>query len=126
MSGNTSRANTIETPAHRGRKQRTGEPVPIFGSGLISRVHTRVHGRVRFSVATLYRSERVKHRLERGLRQIAGIKSVQANVLTGKLLVVFAQEKSADEIAVLVLRVSAIIRPQYAIYIKKYDLASIH
>jgi voltage-gated potassium channel len=55
-------------------------------------------------VATLYRSERVKHRLEAGLRQIAGITSVKGNVLTGSLLVVFARDRSADEIALLVLQ----------------------
>jgi len=73
------------------------------GRPLIREVHTRVPGRARFMVAMLYRSDRVKHRLEAGLSGIAGIRSVKGNVLTGNLLVVFAQEKSADEISLLIL-----------------------
>lgn len=94
----------IQTPAQRGNNERTCEFLPSLGSTLISQVHTRVAGRARFMVAMLYRSERVKHRLETGLRHISGITSVKGNVLTGNLLVVFAQDRSADEIAVLVLQ----------------------
>jgi len=94
----------IQIPARRGDEGRTRNCIPNPGGGLIRKVHTRVPGRARFMVAALYRSERVRHRLEAGLRSIAGIRSVEGNVLTGKLLVVFARDRSADEIAVLVLQ----------------------
>ena len=55
-------------------------------------------------VTTLYRSESVRKCLEAGLRRFAGIKSVKGNVLTGNLLVVFEHDRSADDIAVLVLQ----------------------
>ena len=83
-------------------EQASGFPSSPRGP-LVRMLHTRVPGRARLKVAMLYRSELVKHRLEAGLSDIAGITSVKGNVLTGNLLVVFAQNRSADEIAVLVL-----------------------
>ena len=67
-------------------------------------VHTRVPGRIRLKIDRLYRSQRVKEQLESGLRGIAGIRSVKANVLTGNLLVIYGPEKSSEEIGRLVAK----------------------
>ena len=64
----------------------------------IQPVHTRVPGRARFKVTALYRSRELKHRLEVSLGGLDGIHSVQANMLTGSLLVVFDQQEPVENI----------------------------
>lgn len=91
-------------PAYHCNDERTCGSFDNSQGTAIRKVHTRIPGRARFMVTALYRSECVKQCLEAGLRRIAGIKSVKGNVLTGNLLVVFAHDRSVDEIAVLVLQ----------------------
>ena len=69
---------------------------------LIRPVHTRVRGRARFKIAQLYRSSRLKRHLECSLSGLPGIHSVEANVLTGSLLVLYAPEKSVGDITQLI------------------------
>lgn len=90
--------------AYRGNGDQACEHVPDSGGVPIVKVHACVPGRARFMVRALYRSESVKQCLEAGLRRIPGIKTVKGSVLTGKLLVVFARDRSADEISVLILQ----------------------
>ncbi len=59
-------------------------------------------GRARLKVDGLYRCEPVKFRIESSLVRDAGIQTVFANVLTGRVLVVFDPSKTVDEIAVLI------------------------
>jgi len=49
-------------------------------------------------VVALYRSRELKHRLEDGLSGIDGIRTVQANILTGNLLVIFDHQKPLEDI----------------------------
>jgi len=59
------------------------------GRASVMPIHTAVHGRARFKVAGLYRSRTMKASLENTLDRIEGIKSVNANLLTGNLLITF-------------------------------------
>lgn len=52
-------------------------------------VHTAVPGRVRLRVAGLYRCEALRRRLESGLAGVPGVRSAQASVLTGRVLILF-------------------------------------
>ncbi len=78
------------------------EPTQVGESGTrnlkIRLVHTRVRGRVRLNINRLYRSPQLKQQLEQGLRGLPGIRSVQASVLTGNLLVVFDPARPVDDI----------------------------
>ena len=82
---------------------------------VVRTVHRKVPGRVRFDVAALYRSAQMKKKLEDRLGELAGIRSVRANTVTGHVLVLFCpgtvvSERIADEVRNLVatrLRVSA-------------------
>ena len=65
-------------------------------------IHAKVKGRARLKVDGLYRCEPVKFRIESSLVRDAGIQRVFANVLTGRVLVVFDPSKTVDEIAVLI------------------------
>ena len=56
----------------------------------IRAVHTGVPGRTRFKVASLYRCPGLKRHLERSLGSMPGIRVVEANILTGNLLVLYA------------------------------------
>ncbi len=80
----------------------TNEPHRSFVRGStvssVQRVHTRIPGRARFKVASLYRSREVKRRLESRLSDFDGIETVQANVLTGSLLIVFDPKRSVEGI----------------------------
>ena len=58
--------------------------------GLVTPVHTRVKGRVRLNISGLYRSTRLQRRLEEQLATLEGIRSVEANPVTGRLVVLFA------------------------------------
>ncbi len=61
-------------------------------------VHLSVTGRARFSVTGLYRSPRTKKELEIHLADMEGIRSVEGNILTGRLLVVFAPGVAVGDI----------------------------
>jgi Ca2+-transporting ATPase len=67
-------------------------------NGRVTPARANVRGRVRLEVCGLYRSPRLKHRLEDRLSAIQGIRSVQANVLTGRLLVICAPQISLAEL----------------------------
>ncbi len=70
-----------------------GENFPVR----VKAVHTAVTGRVRLEVLGLYRDAQVKHRLEYRLIAVSGIRSVKANTLTGRVLIVFdAQSLTLD------------------------------
>jgi Ca2+-transporting ATPase len=69
---------------------------------LVTPIHTRVPGRIRFEVFGLYRSPDLKHKLERELSRIEGIHSAQANTLTGRLLVIHSSDTRAEALALLI------------------------
>jgi Ca2+-transporting ATPase len=63
-------------------------------------VHASVKGRVRLKVVGLYRSPDIKLRLEAGLSEMPGIRSVDANPLTGRVLILFASGVSLADLMV--------------------------
>ena len=65
-------------------------------------VHAEVKGRARLKIEGLYRCEPVRLRIESALVRDAGIRQVSANVLTGRVLVVFDPTRTVEEITVLV------------------------
>jgi Ca2+-transporting ATPase len=65
-------------------------------------VHARVRGRTRFEVAGLYRSERIKQKLESVLTGVNGISRVAANVRTGHMLVLYGPEVDIDDLAAII------------------------
>ncbi|WDT79328.1 MAG: HAD-IC family P-type ATPase [Candidatus Manganitrophus sp.] len=66
---------------------------------MVQAVHTVVHGRARYKVKGLYRSEPLKKLLESRLSEVEGIEEVSANALTGNLLVLFNSENTYAGIA---------------------------
>lgn len=65
-------------------------------------IHASVAGRTRFEVAGLYRSARVKQKLETALSDVTGVNRVTANSLTGRVLVLYDPGiDMADIIAVI-------------------------
>ncbi len=56
---------------------------------MVTPVHTRIPGRARFAVEGLYRNPGLKTLLESRLKDRQGITRVSANILTGKVLVLF-------------------------------------
>ena len=66
--------------------------------GLVNPVNIQKQGRVRLDVAGLYRSPQLKQRLERRLSEYDGVVSVEANILTGRLLLRHRREFSVPEI----------------------------
>ena len=65
-------------------------------------IHASVAGRTRFEVAGLYRSARVKQKLETALSDVTGVNRVTANSLTGRVLVLYDPGiNMADIIAVI-------------------------
>lgn len=65
-------------------------------------VHASVAGRARFEVAGLYRSDQVKQRIENALNNVTGVNRVKANVLTGRLLVIYQPDVSMDDIVAVI------------------------
>lgn len=61
-------------------------------------VHASVAGRTRFEVAGLYRCNRIKQRLESVLNDVNGVQRVTANVLTGRLLVIYQPDMTMEDI----------------------------
>ncbi|MBT8429076.1 MAG: heavy metal translocating P-type ATPase, partial [Gammaproteobacteria bacterium] len=70
--------------------------------GLVEPVSILKRGRVRLDVPGLYRSPKLKQRIERRLGAIEGIHSVEANILTGRVLLKHAPDKALEEIINLV------------------------
>lgn len=66
---------------------------------MVQAVHTVVHGRARYKVKGLYRSEPLKKLLESRLSEVDGIEEVSANALTGNLLVLFNSGNTTASIA---------------------------
>ena len=62
--------------------------------GLVKPVNIQTQGRVRLEVLGLYRSPKLKQRLEHRLSKVPGIYSVEANILTGRLLMKHARFRS--------------------------------
>lgn len=83
-------------------KNRPHRSVGHRPSASVQPVHTRIPGRARFKVAELYRSHELKHHLEYSLNGVDGIHRVQANSLTGSLLMVFDQQKPIEDIVRLI------------------------
>ena len=63
-------------------------------SDLIRAVHDTVRGRIRFEVAGLYRSADLARALVRHLEQVAGVRSVKASALTGRVLIVYRPSRT--------------------------------
>lgn len=80
----------------------------------IRSAHAGISGRLRFKVASLYRSPEIKDRLECDLSNRDGIFSVQANVLTGSLLVIFDREKPIGDVVRLIADCLETKRPTVA------------
>jgi len=62
-------------------------------------VHTCVPGRARIEVAGLYQSRALKRRLEAALGELQPIASAEVNTRTARVLVVFSDDITLDEIA---------------------------
>ncbi|SFH39862.1 Ca2+-transporting ATPase [Nitrosospira sp. Nsp14] len=78
----------------------TAEPSP-GESKLIDRVrvvHAQVNGRARLQIDGLYHCEPIRRRVESALAREAGIRQVSANVLTGRVLVLYDPARTVDEI----------------------------
>lgn len=71
-------------------------------TGRVHVIHAEVKGRARLEVSGLYRCEPVRLRIESALVRDAGIRQVRANVLTGRVLVVFDPARTVEEISALV------------------------
>ncbi len=61
-------------------------------------VHACVPGRARFEVAGLYQSRALKRRIEAALSELQAIASAEVNTRTARVLVVFSDEITLDEI----------------------------
>ncbi len=72
---------------------------------MVQAVHTAVHGRARYKVKGLYRSESLKRLLESRLSEVGGIEKVSANALTGNLLILFNSDNTHTDIASLIQEV---------------------
>ena len=57
-----------------------------------------VNGRARLQIDGLYHCEPIRRRVESALAREAGIRQVTANVLTGKVLVLYDPARTVDEI----------------------------
>ncbi len=64
----------------------------------VALVHSSVAGRTRFEIAGLYRSSRLKQKLEAALTDVNGVNSVTANSLTGRVLVFYNPDLTIDDI----------------------------
>jgi Ca2+-transporting ATPase len=71
-------------------------------SRVVSQVHTSVTGRARLAVAGLYRSPGIKRELESLLGKQAGVRRVEANTRTGRLLVVYAAKTPIEHLIDLI------------------------
>src|SRR5579884_303454 len=72
---------------------------------MVQAVHVAVHGRARYKVKGLYRSEPLKRLLESRLSEVEGVEKVSANPLTGNLLVLFNSHNTHTDIASLIQEV---------------------
>ena len=61
-------------------------------------VHDRCRGRVRLEIDGLYRAPILKHRLERLLLDLEGVRAAEANPVTGRVLVLFGTGLSIAEL----------------------------
>ncbi|MCP3868786.1 MAG: cation-transporting P-type ATPase [Gammaproteobacteria bacterium] len=66
--------------------------------GVVKLIHNRVAGRIRLEVKGLYRSPKLKRRLEKALLQVHGVRVAEANIRTGRLLVVYETAVEPGEI----------------------------
>jgi hypothetical protein len=81
----------INSSPHTNRQGFIGERMPT-----VQATHTSIRGSARFKVFHLYRSGRITHQLETGLRATPWIKSVNASTLTGTVLVLFDATMPVD------------------------------
>lgn len=65
---------------------------------LVRLVHVAVEGRARLQVQGLYRCDPLRHKLESALRKHAAIREASANVLTGRVLIIFDPARDLEEI----------------------------
>lgn len=80
---------------------------PIDPPAIVSIVHSAGQGRVRLRVQGLYRSDKLKHDLEKALSRHLVIQEVRANSLTGNVLVQYPADQDQDAI---VMEVDSIAR----------------
>lgn len=74
---------------------------------MIRTVHSAVHGRARYRVSGLQRSESMKKHLESGLSVQEGINLVSVNTLTGSVLVLFNSGNTYQSIALVIQNIVA-------------------
>jgi len=80
--------------------QQHGIPV----KGTIRLVNARVRGRLRVEVPELYRSSELKLELQQILLAQEGVRSVTANVRTGRLLIIYGTELSVESLLAILGR----------------------
>jgi len=86
---------------------RHGEDFAILRAGIsapVIPIHTAVRGRARFKVTGLYRSPATKALLESSLSGAEGIQGVDANPLTGNVLVTFDTCLDVGDVAAMIAR----------------------
>ncbi|MGD9255141.1 MAG: hypothetical protein PVF23_05205, partial [Chromatiales bacterium] len=66
-------------------------------------VHAGVPGRTRFAVAGLYRSPALKSLLENSLRETGLFTTIEINLRTSRLLLVYRRDLSVEDVRQLVL-----------------------
>jgi hypothetical protein len=77
----------------------TPNPVVPAPDARVRPVHHHCQGRVRLEVDGLYRRPTLKPRLERLLLDLDGVRSAQANPITGRVLVLFGADLTVGELA---------------------------
>lgn len=74
---------------------------------MVKAVHAAVDGRTRFQVEGLYRNWELKFYLESFFEQKSYIRAVSANILTGKILILYPEDKSFLELQYVLVQAVA-------------------
>ena len=69
---------------------------------LVKITHARVPGRTRFEVPGLYRSPQMRQRLESRLQDSGLFQTIEANIVTGRLLLVYSRHTLLEDVFELV------------------------
>jgi Ca2+-transporting ATPase len=78
---------------------------------LVTLVHSAVPGRARLEVRGLRQSEPMRRAIEHGLSRHSAVLAVSANPRTGRVLVLYAEGRSLDEIVALVAAAARAVAP---------------